>query len=382
MLRIINENEVRMMEIPISQQIANGLTYLCNMQNVDGSICHTRSIWNIWETILCLQAIAFWYNADQLHQIPQIDKALKFLKQCENSQGMLFHENQPAPEIYRPLDAQEKTELAELLLANSDDFHFEPRKTNISQPNMNVSKWNEELVCQETTAEYVALLATLNAHQINPSIQKKLDCMAAMQSPTGCWRARSTLPEYAQSYPSVTGFVLKAFTNVNYHFSGLQLSLKYLCDTQNKNGHWGADWIYLGYPFYAMDPILEVLAYYKVNDAGIARARNFLLASQKNDGSWFYQLKGWDIYHLPSAAQQTALALKCCYHCGLDIHHPSVKKAVDFLLNEQHEDGHWYGGFFAFPAPMKIHKQEDIYTTAQVLQALYLLLGTKEKLCL
>jgi squalene cyclase len=183
------------------------------------------------------------------------------------------------------------------------------------------------------------------------------------------------VPADLQEFPSVTAFALRALSFAQVPPRDEESALRFLEESQDPAGHWGLQWQYYGSPFYAMVPVLRVMSERNTDgqyDGAMARAKRFLIESQRKNGRWTYRssrLTG----NLPSDELHTALALQCCLLCGLRVDSPPIAKGMAWLLSRQRPDGSWSGGFFPLPDPKK-SKREDIFATTQVIQALHLYL--------
>jgi len=174
----------------------------------------------------------------------------------------------------------------------------------------------------------------------------------------------------------VTGFALEALASTNTTPLNLEAALQYLEETQNKEGHWGIVWQYYGTPYYAMVPILKTVDYHNTGnsfDDIINKAKNFLLASQRENGSFHYQS---ELQNGPSIELETILALRALLYCNTESNNIFIRKGINWLLNNQREDGSWNGGTFPLPYPT-YQKKEDIFCTAQILIFLYEFLNKK-----
>ncbi len=94
----------------------------------------------------------------------------------------------------------------------------------------------------------------------------------------------------------------------------------------------------------------------KVAESAIRRGINWLLAFQNEDGGWaaFDRTRDRPILeHVPFAdhnAMQdpscpdiTGRVLECLGHNGFTIHHPAVRRAIDFIQRRQEQDACWFG---------------------------------------
>ncbi len=105
----------------------------------------------------------------------------------------------------------------------------------------------------------------------------------------------------------------------------------------------------------------------------IGCALNWLLAMQSSNGGWAAFDKDNNLAILtkipfcdfgealdPPSVDVTAHVLEACGYLGMDIHHPAVHRAVNFIRKEQEPDGCWFGRWGV----------NYIYGTAAVLPAL------------
>jgi hypothetical protein len=247
-----------------------------------------------------------------------VDAAIGFLRRCENPQGLVEHNRR------------------------HDGSH-----------------------CVETTSVYVELLAA--RHGASPELAHKARLLREAQLPSGRWRiVNRAIPEPIQEFPSVTAMALGALGAAGVAPRLGAEAERALLSSQDPDGHFGIEWQYYGTPYYALAAVLGEL---RGGDAAAARrrARAYLDRTQQPDGSW---------YHEPprggrgaSRELQTALALLACLRGGAAADDAVVARGLAWLLAHQAEDGSWPGGYF--PAPRST-KREDVYATAQALEALHL----------
>ena len=303
-------------------EVRNGLNFLLSLQREDGSICENDSMFNVWETVNSANAILIWDDYIDVDYQEIVDKSISFLSNSENQDGMVLQ-----------------------------------------------SENHSGSYCLETSSEYVCLLAHRYS-STEPKVLEKLEYIKSQQLAPGCWNITiPRIPPELQQFPSATGFALKSLLSCGYSPNDLRGAINFLHGSQNDDGHWGVEWQYYGTPYYAMAPILWVLHWCRYeydNEEVITNVQSYLVSSQNDNGSWFYELEG--VPYIPSPELQSAMALQCCLYSGLDIKNDTVSRGIDWLLERQLSDGHWDGGFFP---NRKIKKKEDIYATSQSLLALH-----------
>lgn len=128
----------------------------------------------------------------------------------------------------------------------------------------------------------------------------------------------------------------------------------WLLGMQSSNGGWGAfdrdndhPWL-TRIPFCdfgeLLDPpsvdvtahVVEALCLlgWKRDDPPVARALNFIRQEQEEDGSWFGR---WGVNHIYG----TAAVLPALQVAGFDMREPWIRQAADWLANHQNRDGGW-----------------------------------------
>jgi squalene-hopene/tetraprenyl-beta-curcumene cyclase len=130
----------------------------------------------------------------------------------------------------------------------------------------------------------------------------------------------------------------------------LDRGIGYLVRTQEKDGSWYGRW---GMNYvYGTWSVLCALNAARVQPSAppIRRAVEWLLAIQNEDGGWgeagdSYKLDYRGYEPAPSTASQTAWALLGLMAVG-EVAHPSVARGIKYLLQSQGEDGFWAEPYF------------------------------------
>lgn len=121
--------------------------------------------------------------------------------------------------------------------------------------------------------------------------------------------------------------------------------IAYLRTTQLKDGSWYGRWG-LNYIYGTWSCLCALnAAGLDSNDEMVARAAEWLLAIQNDDGGWgedgaSYKLDYQDYEPAPSTASQTAWALLALMAAG-KAEHPQVQRGVRYLLDHQNGEGLW-----------------------------------------
>jgi squalene-hopene/tetraprenyl-beta-curcumene cyclase len=153
-------------------------------------------------------------------------------------------------------------------------------------------------------------------------------------------------------YPDVddTAVVALALRRCHRGHEAVERGLAWAAGMQSRSGGWGAFdvdneafWLYR-LPFCDFGKVtdepsadvtahaLEALAPEQGYDQEVRRGLEWLLAEQKDDGSWFGR---WGVNHIYG----TAAALPALEACDLPAAHPAMRRAVAWLDSVQNEDG-------------------------------------------
>lgn len=291
---------------------AKAANYLAGLQRPDGSISDPANpLFQTWETIEALLALRACPP-----QGVRFDegKAMAFLRANENAEGLICH-NLKCREGY----------------------------------------------CLETTAEYFELLS-------QEECKARIGVIAKMQLETGQWRIGNPDVRERTDFPSVTAFVLHSFSLAGAEPGDMDAAVNWLLSEQTPEGDWGAAWEYYGCPAYALWAAMRELSYLPEGKMREARTKavNYILLTQRKDGSWFYQLEGHAKTVSPEL--QTGLMLSALLHAAGPEGKAAVDRAIEYLLSRQLPDGSWDGGLFPIVSA-NYSKNEDVFATARILIA-------------
>jgi hypothetical protein len=166
----------------------------------------------------------------------------------------------------------------------------------------------------------------------------------------------------------VTGLVLLTLEGLDIEPIDLDRALDFLVEKQHSEGHFGMNMYYYCTHYYLMRPAVAALASYG-NHPAVAAARDFILARQRADGSWFEKVDGFGRY---TPEQHTALALATLANTGMTVEETAVQRAIGWLLDRRRPDGSWFGGSYPYPETDNygaLEAGQDVFTTAHVLAA-------------
>jgi hypothetical protein len=303
----------------LEDTVDNALAYLRGQQKVDGSITPDLDapVFQYWDAVNALKAISLWPDrvSDDV-----VTRVLAFLRHNEKPNGLL------GPGVVVP-----------------------------SSPEYSA----------ETSWEYIGCLARLDR---SADMRRKLDVLLRKQTPDGPWEEAYTyIPKAFQRVPSVTGFALSTLAEIDVDPLYLDEALDFLARAQHPDGQFGLNWFYYNSHYYLTRPITAALASFGLH-AVVAATRDFVLARQNNDGSWFTDVPGFGI--ASSVELHTALALETLAHAGVGTDHTAVRAGLARLLDRRRADGSWEGGPFPFPVTESyrgLRSPQEVFCTAQVL---------------
>ncbi len=311
--------------------VRKAIDFLVSCQKENGAISDRgASAFDIWETVNSLQAIMLGKSYSAICIEVTVNKAFQFCESVEDERGLLIH-----------------------------------------------GTYLSGCVCIETSSEYCNLLGYVGK---TCAANRRLSEIELLVDEGGYWRVLNPeVKSLLQSFPSATGYALRAFLKCMYNTRKEDEALNYLLESQNEEGHWGSEWEFYGTPFYAMDPILYVLRYHdRLYNCRMAlkKATAYIVQNQHRDGCWKI---GNDTKITANRVLQTALALQSMINVegnGVD---ESFSKGVKWLIGNQKANGSWNGGVFPHPDPKK-RKREDIYVTSQITRLFCQLMLSKRRI--
>ncbi|MBK8598109.1 MAG: hypothetical protein IPN83_21535 [Holophagales bacterium] len=294
-----------------------GCGYLVALQRADGAICdRVNPLFEIWETVAGANALL---DCGVDRREPVLEKALAFLRTNENAEGLICH-NRRCRAGY----------------------------------------------CLETTAEYLLLLSRLDGPG---RIAPRLAPVVTLQAATGEWVIGNPDVRDVPNFASVTGFVLAMLDAARLKPRSRSGARDWLLARQTVAGDWGQAWEYYGCSAYPLWPVLRALS--QLDGAATRKAREraeaFIRSSQATDGSWTFvdpqRARG------VSRELQTALMLSALRHAGPVRNQVAIQRGVEFLLASQRPDGSWDGGLFPIDSA-RYQKEESAFATARAISVL------------
>ena len=213
-------------------------------------------------------------------------------------------------------------------------------------------------------------------HLRQQAIDRALSWIAGMQNRDGGWASFDknnnhgyvtalTFSDFGEvldpSSADVTAHVLEMYGKMGYRteVEWLQAAYRYLRSEQEDNGSWFGRWgVNYIYGIGAALPALETIGE-DMRQPYVRRAVQWLLDHQNDDGGWGESCASYvdpDLHGVgPSTASQTAWALLALIAAG-DADHPATHRGVAYLLQTQQPDGHWEEPYFTgtgFPGYIK-----------------------------
>jgi len=198
------------------------------------------------------------------------------------------------------------------------------------------------------------------------AIRRGVEWLLALQSKGGGWAAfdKDNTKKYLTKLPfadfgetldppsvDVTAHVVEMFGKLGYsrEFPPVRRACRYIRKEQEADGSWFGRW---GVNYiYGVGAVLPALAAIgeEMGQPYIRRAVDWLLAHQNDDGGWgescgSYVDPAWHGVG-PSTASQTAWALLALLAAG-EPTHPATRRGIGYLLHTQTEDGSWDEPYF------------------------------------
>ena len=218
------------------------------------------------------------------------------------------------------------------------------------------------------------------------AMARGLEWLLGMQSRNGGWGAfdRNNTKALLREIPfadfgevidppsvDVTAHIVELLGRLGYKkgFPPIDRALRYLKNEQDPDGAWFGRWgVNLTYGIGAVLPALVAIGE-DMDAPYVRRAVEWLIKHQNEDGGWGERIEGY--YDPawrgrgPSTASQTAWALLGLIAAG-ETGHPATRRGVEYLIETQNEDGSWDEPYFTgtgFPTDFMInyHLYRDIF---------------------
>jgi len=209
------------------------------------------------------------------------------------------------------------------------------------------------------------------------ALSRGLEWLLGMQSKNGGWGAfdRNNTRALLREIPfadfgemidppsvDVTAHIVEFLGRMGYRpgFAPLDRALRYIFREQEPDGpwygRWGVNYIYgTGYVL----PALEAVGF-PMGDPRVKKAVNWLLARQNEDGGWGEDVMSYHKRELrgrgPSTASQTAWALLALIAAG-EARSEAVARGIEYLIRTQNDEGTWDEPYFTgtgFPTDFMI----------------------------
>ncbi len=203
-----------------------------------------------------------------------------------------------------------------------------------------------------------------------------MDTIRKLQKPTGEWEIGNPDVLENKAFPSVTAFVLSAFHASKMEPLYSEAAWSWLLRQQNSEKNWGKSWEYYGVEAYALWPVMRALQRENLKEFAlpIQQAADYIFSAQQGKLHWDSGDPAQP--KRVSAELETALMLAAYPDLMGNVGHLATENGIRFLLEKQHSDGHWDGGFFPIPNARYV-KEEYVFATARAMVALEMKLHEK-----
>lgn len=232
----------------------------------------------------------------------------------------------------------------------------------------------------------IALMGAKLPARRKQAFDRGLEWLLAMQSRGGGWGAfdRNSTRTLLREIPfadfgemidppsvDVTAHIVELLGKIGYRkgFRPLDRALRYLKGEQEEDGAWFGRWgVNLTYGIGCVLPALASVGE-EMDAPYVRRAVDWLIAHQNEDGGWGERIEGYADPKWrgrgPSTASQTAWALLGLIAAG-ETEQPVTPRGIDYLIRTQQEDGGWDEPYFTgtgFPMDFMInyHLYRDVF---------------------
>ncbi|MBC7221297.1 squalene--hopene cyclase [Candidatus Bipolaricaulota bacterium] len=211
----------------------------------------------------------------------------------------------------------------------------------------------------DTAVVLMALHRAALPEEVGFALQRGVEWLLGMQSRGGGWGAfdRNNTKAFLRQIPfadfgelldppsaDVTGHIVELLGRLGHHpgFRPLDRALRYLWKEQEGDGSWYGRWGVNH--LYGTGAVLPALAAcgWDMADRRVRKAVDFLLSRQNEDGGWGEDIASYHRPELrgrgPSTPSQTAWALLGLLATGEG---EAVQRGIAYLVRTQREDGTW-----------------------------------------
>jgi squalene-hopene/tetraprenyl-beta-curcumene cyclase len=228
--------------------------------------------------------------------------------------------------------------------------------------------------------------AAVDEKQKGAALKRGTHWLVEMQSSNGGWGAfdRNNTQTWTRQIPfadfgemidppsvDVTAHIVEYLGRLGWRTDHpvIRRALRYIKKEQEPDGAWYGRWgVNLIYGTGAVLPALKAISQ-DMNASYIRRAVDWLLEMQNEDGGWGEKIESYRDPRWrgrgPSTASQTAWALIALIAAG-EAEHPATAEGIDYLIENQRSDGGWDEPYFTgtgFPLDFMInyHLYRDLF---------------------